>query len=58
MAQVQFTAVITPAMVNSANIAMNRYTVNHPVAGLLYVDQIPGFSETLPFNGALSNRIP
>lgn len=58
VAQIQFTAVITPAMVNSANIAMNRYTVNHPVEGLLYVDQIPGFSENLPFNGALSNRIP
>ncbi len=58
LAQIQFTAVISPAMVNSANIAMNRYTVKHPVEGLLYVDQIPGFSSTLPFNGALSTRIP
>ncbi len=45
-------------MVNSANIAMNRYTVSHPVDGLLYVNQIPGFQETLPFSGALSERIP
>ncbi len=58
LAQVQFTAVISPAMVNSASIAMNRYTVDHPVEGLLYVDQIPGNKATLPFNGALSNRIP
>ncbi|HEY1945380.1 MAG TPA: carboxypeptidase-like regulatory domain-containing protein [Bryobacteraceae bacterium] len=58
LAQIQFTSIITPAMVNSANIAMNRYTVNHPVEGLLSVDQIPGFSATLPFNGALSSRIP
>lgn len=58
LAQIQFTAVISPAMVNSASIAMNRYTVDHPVEGLLYVDQIPGYKATLPFNGALSNRIP
>jgi hypothetical protein len=58
IAQVQFTAVVSPAMVNSTTIAMNRYTVNHPVVGFLYVNQIPGFQETLPFNGALSNRIP
>jgi Carboxypeptidase regulatory-like domain/TonB-dependent Receptor Plug Domain len=58
IAQIRFTAVLTPAMVNSANIAMNRYTVSHPVDGLLYVNQIPGFQETLPFSGALSDRIP
>jgi Carboxypeptidase regulatory-like domain/TonB-dependent Receptor Plug Domain len=58
LAQVQFTAVISPTMVNTASIAMNRYTVDHPVQGLLYVDQIPGYSATLPYNGALSNRIP
>ncbi len=58
IAQIQFNAVISPNMVNTSSIAMNRYTVNHPIVGLLSVDQIPGFSETLPFNGALSNRIP
>ena len=58
IAQAQFNAVISPSMVDSTTIAMNRYTVNHPVVGLLYVDQIPGFNETLPFNGALSTRIP
>jgi hypothetical protein len=58
LAQIQFTSVITPAMVNTANVAMNRYTVRHPVEGLLSVNQIPGFSSTLPFNGALSTRIP
>ena len=58
LAQIQFTAVISPSMVNSSSIAMNRYTVDHPVDGLLYVDQIPGYSATLPFNGALANRIP
>jgi hypothetical protein len=58
VAQVQFTSVISPAMVNSSTLAMNRYTVNHLVQGFLEVNQIPGFSETLPFNGFLSDRIP
>ncbi len=58
LAQIQFTAIISPSMVNTASIALNRYTVDHPVDGLLYVDQIPGYSSVLPFNGTLSNRIP
>lgn len=58
VAQIQFTAVLSPTMVNSASLAMNRYTVNHILLGLADVTQVPGFSETLPFNGALSNRIP
>jgi len=58
IAQVQFNAVISPTMVNSIAVAMNRYTVNHPVIGFLDVSQIPGFTESLPFNGALSSRIP
>jgi hypothetical protein len=58
VAQVQFTAVLTPTMVNSASIAMNRYTVSHNILGLLSVDQLTGFKETLPFDGALSDRIP
>jgi hypothetical protein len=58
VAQVQFTSVLSPNMVNSSTLAMNRYTVNHAILGLLNVGQIPGFSETLPFNGFLSDRIP
>ncbi len=58
VAQIQFTAVLSPTMVNSASIAMNRYTVAHNILGLLSVEQIPGYSEVLPFNGALSDRIP
>lgn len=58
VAQVQFNAVISPTMVNTATIAMNRFTVDHTLIGIWQVDQVPGFSETLPFNGALSNRLP
>jgi hypothetical protein len=58
VAQVQFNAVISPTMVNTATLAMNRFTVNHTLIGIWQVDQVPGFSESLPFNGALSNRLP
>jgi len=58
VAQVQFNAVLSPAMVNTATLAMNRFTVNHTLIGTWQVDQVPGFAETLPFNGSLSNRIP
>lgn len=58
VAQVQFNAVLSPTMVNTATLAMNRFTVNHTLIGTWQVDQVPGFSETLPFDGSLSNRIP
>jgi Carboxypeptidase regulatory-like domain len=58
IAQVQFTSVISPAMVNSSTLAMNRTTFNHIVLGLEDVSQVPGFSATLPFDGYLSSRIP
>ena len=58
IAQLQLTTVITPAMVNSTNIAMNRTSFDHPVDGISLVSQIPGFHETLPFNGVLSTRVP
>ena len=35
IAQAQFNAIISPTMVNSTTVAMNRYTVNHPVVGEL-----------------------
>jgi Carboxypeptidase regulatory-like domain len=57
-AQVQFNAVISPTMVNTATIAMNRTTYQHNLIGTWEVDQVPGYSQTLPFNGVLSNRLP
>jgi hypothetical protein len=57
-AQVQFNAVLSPTMVNTATIAMNRTTYQHNLVGIWQVDQVPGYSATLPFNGALSNRLP
>ena len=58
VAQLHFTAVISPSMVNSATVAMNRVFYNHTIQGVENVSQVPGFQETLPFNGSLSTRVP
>lgn len=58
VAQAQFNAVISPTMVNTTTVAMNRFSVDHTLVGIWQVDQVPGFTETLPFNGVLSNRLP
>ena len=58
LAQVSLTALISPTMVNTTSIAMNIFNLNLNLAGIGTVDQIPGFQESLPFNGFLSNRVP
>jgi hypothetical protein len=58
MAQLAFTATVSPRMVNTTSLAFNIYDLYLDVEGIDYVNQIPGFSETLPYNGYLSNRIP
>lgn len=58
LAEVQATYVITPAMVNQISIGSNDYVVNLGVSGLVYLNQIPNFTENLPYNGFLSDRLP
>jgi len=58
IAEVQFTAMPTPSMMNTVTLAYNIFNLNLNLQGIDYTNQIPGFSETLPFSGYLSNRIP
>jgi hypothetical protein len=58
MAQLQLTTILSPAMVNTVSVASNIYVLNLNLAGIYNTSQIPGFHETLPFNGFLSNRLP
>lgn len=58
LAQIQLTSTLTPAMVNTASIAMNNYVVSLGLSGITQQSQIPGFHETLPFHGFLSNLLP
>ena len=58
LAQLSLTQVLSPTMVNTTSIATNSYVLYLNLTGIGYVNQLPGFSETLPFNGILSNRLP
>jgi len=58
LAQIVLTATLTPNMVNTTSIGMNNYVVSLSVAGLINRDQLSSFSETLPYSGFRSNRLP
>ncbi|GAC1419459.1 MAG: hypothetical protein NVSMB62_12160 [Acidobacteriaceae bacterium] len=58
LAQLSLTSILTPNMVNTTNIAMNIFDLDLNLTGTAFTNQIPGFQESLPYNGFLSNRIP
>jgi hypothetical protein len=58
MAQVALTQTWTSSMVNTTNVAFNIYDLYLEEEGISYINQVSGFSETLPFNGYLANRVP
>jgi hypothetical protein len=59
LAQVSLTQALTPNMVNTTSVAMNIFLLNLTLVGTDYINQIPGFSETLFYpNGLYANRIP
>jgi hypothetical protein len=58
LAQVSLTQILTPNMVNTTNIALNIFDLDLNLVGTAFVDQVPGFTTSLPYNGYLSNRLP
>ncbi|MDQ2777484.1 MAG: carboxypeptidase-like regulatory domain-containing protein [Acidobacteriota bacterium] len=58
LAEAQATVVISPTMVNQFSLGMNNAVFDLGVNGLVYRNQIPSFSENLPYNGFLSDRLP
>ncbi|MGH9664584.1 MAG: TonB-dependent receptor, partial [Bryobacteraceae bacterium] len=59
LAQLRLTQVLSPSMVNTTAIAMNRYIAHLGAVGVTRVDQIPGFNETLPYpGGSAAGLIP
>ena len=59
LAQIQLTATVSPSMVNTTSVSMNNYVVSLGLKGIGFLNQVPGFSEDLPFKGGfLSNRLP
>src|SRR5208337_1948564 len=58
VAQIQLTAMLTPAMVNTVSVATSQYVDGFVMHGLWQKAQLPGFQESLPYSGFLSNRLP
>ena len=58
LAELQMTTVISSSMVNQISIGMNNYVVDLNTTGLVYDNQVSGWETTLPYTGALSNRLP
>jgi hypothetical protein len=58
LAQVSLTSILTPNLVNTTSIAMNIFDLDLNLIGKSTIDQIPGFTESLPYNGFISNRVP
>jgi len=58
LAQIRLTQIISSSLVNTTSINMCNYNVNLGIGGLVYKNQLPSFSETNPFNGFLSNKLP
>ncbi len=58
LAQIQFVATITPTMVNTASVSTNVFDLDLNLEGTVYRNQVPGFSQNLPLNGALTSRLP
>ncbi len=58
LAELQGTVIISPSMVNQISWGVNNYVVDLNVNGLVYQNQLPSFSTTLPYNGFLSDRLP
>jgi hypothetical protein len=58
LAQAQLTWIVTPSMVNSVSVNINRYIVNLNTAGIVYQKDLPNFQYQLPYNGYLSDRLP
>jgi hypothetical protein len=58
VAQMQLTAMLTPAMVNTVSVATSQYVDGFVMHGLWQKAQLPGFQESLPYSGFLSNRLP
>jgi hypothetical protein len=58
LAQISLTSTLTPNLVNTTSVAMNIFDLDLNLVGLTTVDKIPGFTESLPYAGYISNRIP
>jgi hypothetical protein len=58
LTQVSLTAILTPNMVNTVSIASNIFDLDLDLEGTALTSQVTGFTESLPYNGYISDRLP
>ena len=59
LAQVQFTASISPSMVNETSVAMNHRVVSLTQQGTTLLNQVAGYSQAVPYTTGLgTDRLP
>jgi hypothetical protein len=58
LAQVSLTSTLSPNLVNTTSIAMNIFDLDLNLIGISTIQQVSGFTESLPYNGYISNRLP
>jgi len=58
LAQVSLTGLLSPNLINTVAVGMNIFDLDLNLSGTSFVNQIPGFSTSLPYNGYLANRLP
>jgi hypothetical protein len=59
LAQVSLNQILSQNMINTTSVAMNIYLLNLTLVGTDYINQVPGFNESLYYpNGLYANRTP
>ena len=58
LAQVSLTSILSPNLVNTTSIAMNIFDLDLNLVGTTTTSQVSNFTESLPYSGFLSNRLP
>lgn len=58
LGQASLTTLIGNNIVNSASVSLNIYNVDLNLKGISDIGQVNGYSESLPYHGGLSTRIP
>jgi hypothetical protein len=58
LASASLTTLVGNNIVNSASVSVNIYDLDLTLKGVSDISQVSGFSESLPYHGGLSTRLP
>jgi hypothetical protein len=59
LTQVQFSATVTPSMINQFSVAMNHRVISLTQQGTTLLSQVAGYTQSVPYSGGLgTDRLP